>query len=691
MFDPLSLKAMLEAADVELYAKWTGVQTTYRILIWHENPDDDEYAYQGADTVGDDPGERAVSGEMTDVTQMPEVEGFTLQDVEQAVIEGDGSTVVHALYNRNTYSIYFHDGRYSSSPVIDSLTITAKYGADIQNKWPKPTPDTDYTSSWHTLPYDDPAFEYTYVNGISTMPLGDTDFYKKSTGKMKFSTVFMIQNIDGSNEFTTYMTQLFGAGQAPATTPDDYMPIKGFMLNASSASDAELIRANPTGDPAATHDSAFAMSTPVYTDYELLPVVPDEYGTDRFTSTFYYLRCQYDIAFEENGGPKVADVEGVYYDSPLEGLSPADYVAGETTYAEPNGEVFKFVGWYENSELIGDPFDFASETMPPNNVVLYAKWEPAQYLVQVDPAGGEFVSDAQSTYFWVDHGDTVGYIDAERHYIADDDGTHVYDYETYSTDDDKFGNADYVVAQPGESGQRYSYSEDAYSLFGWYKIEDTGRALVPFDFGEPITEDTSIVARWQAAGMYDIAYDPTVDVEGVTVSGDIDTMLDAGYADLSPTVIMNTPVNIEATDGDEYEFLGWQVVESFDEGADVLVDELYAEGDGFIVDSELARDNTIHMQAVYEETADNPDPGDPDDPGTPADPDDPGTTIDDPDTIIVEGDTITQQVLGGKRSLLPKTGDEMQMLAVGIGGFALLALGVALIARAMRRNHMGEE
>ena len=279
--------------------------------------------------------------------------------------------------------------------------------------------------------------------------------------------------------------------------------------------------------------------------------------------------------------------------------------------------------------------------------------------------------------------------------MADDDGEFVYDYETVSSDTDKFGNAVYVTAQSGDAGQRYSRSEDAYSLFGWFRTDGAARADVPFDFNASITEDTSIIARWRAAGVFDIAYNATMEVEGGTVDGDIDTALDMGYADLSPTYVMNTPVNIESTDGDDYAFVGWKVVEHFGEGAGQLMDGLFVEGDGFVVDSGLATNNTIHMQAVYEETPDEPaapgeptDPADPADPATPSAPSDSGTSTG--GNATVQGSAITQQV-SGDRSLLPKTGDDARALAVAVDGFALAALGVALIARALRKADANDE
>ena len=683
--DPATLRAMLSAGDVELYAKWRGVETTYRLISWHQATEGNGYVYQGSTTVGGDGSGKVISGEMTDVSQVPEVAGFKALPIAQQRIAGDGSTVVNAYYDREIYKVVFHQGRTDASDLFDELTIEDRYGADIHDKWPKPSESGGrYSASWYTLPQQD---SNVFVTGIGTMPLGGASFYLKNDTGMNCNTVYMIQNVDGTDEFSEYVSQPFSTENSPLTTADDYMPIKGFMVNASSPDDAAAIQAIAAGDKNATHDPAFKVSAQVGSRYADADEVTQEGDVARHTLYFYYLRCQYDIVFEENGGPEVANVEDVYYEASLSGLAPSDYKVGETKYTAHDGEVYQFEGWFDNPDLENPAFDFSSRNMPAGNVVLYAKWTPAKYLVQVDPDGGEFVSAAQSTYFWVNHGAKIDYIGVERHYVADDGGEFVYDYETASSDSDNFGNAVYVTAQSGDTGQRYSRSEDAYSLYGWFRVDSPARAEVPFDFNTPITEDTSIVARWRAAGMFDIAYNPTMDVADGSVTGDIDVMLDAGYADLSPTYVMNTPENIESTTGDEYTFSGWQVVENFDEGAEALDDELYVEGDGFVVDSDLATNNTIHLQAVYEEVPKTP--ADTVDPSTPTTPSNPSASAGD-NNVKVEGNTIVQRV-SGTNSALPKTGDEAQMLAIGIGGIALLALGVALIARAMRRAHLNEE
>ena len=263
-----------------------------------------------------------------------------------------------------------------------------------------------------------------------------------------------------------------------------------------------------------------------------------------------------------------------------------------------------------------------------------------------------------------------------------------------SNDPDGFGTAQYVTAQEDDGGQRYRYSADAYSLYGWFHADSEDVSDAPFDFGQGITRDTSIVARWRMAGMFDIAYSPVMDVPDGTVSGDIRVPLDGGYADLSPTYVMNTPENVESTDGGEYEFVGWRVVESFDEGAAVLDEGLYREGDGFVVDSGLAKGNVIHLQAVYEQTSDaSGEPDSPDASGVEVSADADATGASGASAGIADGsaqgsagEDAADASADASASAFPMTEDAAQALTVAIAGIALLSLGVALIARAMRQG-----
>lgn len=100
------------AANLTYRARWIAQQTTYTMVFWCENADDDGYSYWGY--LDDLP---ALSGSYVDGQHyISRVEGiddeqyFTFNQNKtdkNVLVEGDGSTIVNVYYTRNYYSLTF--------------------------------------------------------------------------------------------------------------------------------------------------------------------------------------------------------------------------------------------------------------------------------------------------------------------------------------------------------------------------------------------------------------------------------------------------------------------------------------------------------------------------------------------------------------------------------------------------------
>lgn len=167
----------------------------------------------------------------------------------------------------------------------------------------------------------------------------------------------------------------------------------------------------------------------------------------------YYTRNRYNIEFTTNGGPAVNNITGVLYEADISNRAPQNYVVGETT-KNVNGQTYYFAGWYDNEALAGDPFSFRGQKMPAHNLLLYAKWDTKKVTVTFDVNGGTPEIEQQ----------TISY------------GT--------------------TAARPEDP------TREGYQFAGWT------RNGTPFNFGTPITEDTTLVAQWISAASYSITYDP---------------------------------------------------------------------------------------------------------------------------------------------------------------------------------------
>ena len=127
---------------------------------------------------------------------------------------------------------------------------------------------------------------------------------------------------------------------------------------------------------------------------------------------FFYRPKQYTLTF--------------YYENPSDRRTDTYYYtqslvdAKKSGYDDPEREGYRFLGWYTNEAGIGEPFDFADETMPSANVVLYPILKVLQYTVRIDPNGGVIdhrKNSSQSTYFTADWGVPVGEYSISRSYI----------------------------------------------------------------------------------------------------------------------------------------------------------------------------------------------------------------------------------------------------------------------------------
>lgn len=100
------------AANLRYRARWTAQQTTYTMVFWKENAEDNGYSYWGyLDNIP------ALSGSyVSGADRIAEVGGinddqyFTFNSErtdKDVLVEGDGSTVVNVYYTRNYYKITF--------------------------------------------------------------------------------------------------------------------------------------------------------------------------------------------------------------------------------------------------------------------------------------------------------------------------------------------------------------------------------------------------------------------------------------------------------------------------------------------------------------------------------------------------------------------------------------------------------
>lgn len=136
-----------------VYAGWKVADTKYTVVHWWENADNDEFSYHESESLN------GTTGELTQAVAK-NYEGFTAQPITQETIAGDNSTIVNVYYKRNIYDVKFWYFKLSDTPdengyypwvkgeeFIDNR-ITAKYGANIRDKWPGGVWEVDHFESY---------------------------------------------------------------------------------------------------------------------------------------------------------------------------------------------------------------------------------------------------------------------------------------------------------------------------------------------------------------------------------------------------------------------------------------------------------------------------------------------------------------------------------------------------------------
>lgn len=323
-------------------AQWNAGTANYTVQYWQENADDDGYSLARKSNNPDEPDVEIKTGTVgTKVSgsDARRYEGFTYNGGKtdtNVEIKGDGSTVVNVYYKRNVYTVNFYN---TSKKEYTQLRITAKYGANINAKWPTYSNSSTWivdNGSWSLGPYQ---------ANIFTMPLGGAKFYGPKTSSYSESASYYVQVLPGETGTETKNGVSYKidhtdvtAGSGFSVTSEDQYEMTGYTFNASD-------------------------STKTGKDYD--------------GAKFYYTRNQYNLTFNDNYGGTVTDT--LYYQQPLN--ASAHYQAGyEPDYpaALPVG-AYTFGGWYKDPGCT-DPVDWNS-TMPAQNQVVYAKWTPVVFQV----------------------------------------------------------------------------------------------------------------------------------------------------------------------------------------------------------------------------------------------------------------------------------------------------------------------
>ena len=344
--------------NIQLEASWRANDTTYTVVYWIENADDEGYSYEGSRT------NAGVTG--STVTLSNNQNGYSTSNIDSGyrsyftyerydtgkTIAGDGSTIVNVYYSRNTYTLTFQTGGWWSTTTV--ATITAKYNAYIADEFGKAPFSTTYSGrAWKATSYYDYALQT-----LDRMPGRNVTFnlYDQSSYTLK-TIYYYVQKVDSTANSPSWGQ----SGQYDqlktvqtyfnyATYDEEYHEIEGFTR--FSRSQAGFDR-----------------------DYS------KEFSNNRLN--LYYIRNSYDLQFYNVNG--IVNTASVKYQAPLAGH--LNYVPSRPANIPAS---YEFVGWY-TSPACEDGTEAADNltTMPAGDVVLRQVGCPDLYRHHPCDDGGQ--------------------------------------------------------------------------------------------------------------------------------------------------------------------------------------------------------------------------------------------------------------------------------------------------------------
>lgn len=278
-------------------------------------------------------------------------------------VAADGSSVLNVYYDRREYNVQFYDRNGRSE--YTQHRITAKWGADIHDKWPSENGSTRWFVS---------TSGNTAQNGIQIMPVGGAKYYGPSSGQHRSVATYYVEVLPGetgtagpNNAYKWHHEDVSNRSDT-YVSDDEFYEIKGFEFNSSISS---------------------------------------KEGDAYNGSKFYYDRKSYNLTFSNQEDNINDSPKPVLYEMPLGGYN---FTPTEVPSRFEPGSV-EFAGWYLNPQCTGKEYKLDEHTMPANDLILYAKWVPIThevkfYLTENSTEVYKPSNDKEAT-FTVEHGGNI--------------------------------------------------------------------------------------------------------------------------------------------------------------------------------------------------------------------------------------------------------------------------------------------
>lgn len=393
--------------------------------------------------------------------------------------------------------------------------ITAKYEQNIASVWPTydllKTLDEPYTNDdGEVVNAGDSRFRGWDIDGVSS----------EAVSKRVTMTADLCDTSDGEkNAVAQYSASYFYRL---------YYMFESFdQTSAADGNERKYYDSNSAGVEGKYYDSSAAFYQEVYynsdtTFSQKVITGMNPVGTEKTTTGsgnnyviynfLYYTRNRWDLKFY-NVSQVVKTEADIMYEQPLANYKDDDgnlLSAYKPAYPTDSFEAgtMEFEGWYTTPECYeGTKVDFATLTMPNNDLTLYAKWVPVKrtvrfFLDKADLEAEKTIPEKMAEIYAADHD---GAVDANSPYTK------------FATRTD-VSNRSYLldVTTPGVSEGYEDHPYNGYTFVGWFYLEDgEEKAFDPVNM--PVTKDLDLYGKWSSNVLcpYEIRFALDADKDGV--------------------------------------------------------------------------------------------------------------------------------------------------------------------------------
>lgn len=255
-------------------------------------------------------------------------------------VAADGSSVLNVYFDRTTFTLQFgtaeEGGWYGDSADPDHYgTITAKWGQKIADRF-----QTMSEEAGSALWSENESGDSPWTSYLDIMPAENRTYYNDGGSGQVQTAKYYGERLDGNGYDLMYSVSARYNGTLQVSV-EDMFEFEGFTID----------RANST-------------KVNKYFDGAVF-----KYTRNSYQINFYNYTSPLDTSYTLKYEQPFRDVEGL-----------SDFVPPYPDNLEPNAYVFE--GWY-NAPSFNESsrVDFNTETMPANDVLLYASWVPVSHTV----------------------------------------------------------------------------------------------------------------------------------------------------------------------------------------------------------------------------------------------------------------------------------------------------------------------